>query len=427
MRFIPILALLALMAGCGGDDGPAAPDPTPDPEVGVPDGDPSTATIGSGGGTLASSDGAFSLTIPAGALSADTGVTIQPITNVAPGGLSKGYRLSPDGLQFAAPIDITFEIADDALAVTAPEFLDGAVQRSDGRWGILAIEEVDMSERTLTCSTSHFSDYSMVSGVQIQPAAATIDRGASIVLNVVFCSHEQIDVGDDDLVALIGTCDPGLVPVGTFTDWSANGIVGGSAAVGTVVASAGHSATYTAPATAPASNPVAVSVETTFDGMSALLVSNITVRGAERWVGTCTAVLASGTLQVDDLVWEFYETDGYQRFFRPHGTVKQTTLILPGETVSYAPDSDPILPDESGGMSIDYTTDPPTFSGGGADYWITNACFQTPDGVYCADWPAGGAWFGAYGEVTANGTKIEGTNFGGPSGELFTFSFTREE
>ncbi len=426
MRFIPILTLLAFLAGCGGDDGPAAPDPDPDPEVGVPDGDPSSATIGSGGGALASSDGAFSLTVPAGALSSDTAITIQPITNTAPGGLAKGYRLSPDGLQFAAPIDITFEIADDVLAVTAPEFLDGAVQRSDGRWGILAIEDVDMSARTLKCQTSHFSDYSMVSGVQIQPAAATIDPRASIVLSPVLCSREPITGGDDDLVALVGTCDPDLVPLGTFTDWSANGIVGGSAAVGTVVPT-GNQATYTAPATAPASNPVAVSVVTTFEDMSALLVSNITVRGAERWVGTCTAVFASGTLQVDDLVWEFYETDGYQRFFRPRGTVKQTTLVLPGKTVSYTPDSDPIIPDESGGMSIDYTTDPPTFAGGGADYWILYACFLTLDGVYCADWPAGGAWFGAYGEVTENGTKIEGTNVGGPSGELFTFSFTREE
>jgi hypothetical protein len=264
----------------------------------------------------------------------------------------------------------------------------------------------------------------MVAGVQIRPAAATIDTGDSIVLVVTHCSRETFEQGD--LVALLIACDPELAPLGTFTDWSANGIVGGGAAVGTVVSGADNSATYTAPNTVPASNPVAVSVNTTFEGMSAQLVSNITVRGVERWVGTCTSVLLSGVLQIDNLVWELESDNGYTRTYQPSGTVQQTSIVLPGETVSYAPDSHAIG-SEDGGMSIDYTEDPPRFSGGGANYWVVNACFQTSGGVYCADWPAGGSWFGAYGEVTADGTKIEGTNVPGPGGELFTFSFTRQE
>ena len=57
----------------------------PEPTSWIPNGIPVSKTIGSGGGTV-SIDGAVEIEIPAGALSADTEITIQPVTNNAPNG-----------------------------------------------------------------------------------------------------------------------------------------------------------------------------------------------------------------------------------------------------------------------------------------------------------------------------------------------------
>jgi hypothetical protein len=75
------------------------PDPVPT-AVGTPDGAPTTETIGAAGGSIASSDGALTMNIPAGALASDTDITIQPVTNTAWGGIGTGYQFTPDGLTF---------------------------------------------------------------------------------------------------------------------------------------------------------------------------------------------------------------------------------------------------------------------------------------------------------------------------------------
>src|SRR5204863_9094362 len=76
------MLLVLLLGGCSpkhpqtGSGDP--PEPSP---VGVPAGDVVSASLGAAGGTASSADGRISVTIPAGALSADTPIGIQPITN----------------------------------------------------------------------------------------------------------------------------------------------------------------------------------------------------------------------------------------------------------------------------------------------------------------------------------------------------------
>jgi len=123
-RQVPILALLALCYGCNGDDVPSNPqthDPVPT-APGVPDGAPTAATIGPGGGSLASSDGLFTVEIPAGALGADTEIGVQPITNTAWGALGTSYRLTPNGLTFVMPVSLVFTIPESIL-IRADEVL----------------------------------------------------------------------------------------------------------------------------------------------------------------------------------------------------------------------------------------------------------------------------------------------------------------
>ena len=82
------------------------PEPTP---KGVPVDVPTSKIIGANGGSLFSLDALMGVEIPAGALSADTEITIQPVTNFAPNGNGNAYQLSPEGIKFNKPVKITFK------------------------------------------------------------------------------------------------------------------------------------------------------------------------------------------------------------------------------------------------------------------------------------------------------------------------------
>ena len=85
--------VLSLVTGCG-------PAPTPIKtiiavtEVGAAMGATQTAMIGPAGGSVSSSDGALTLTVPANAVTAMTAFTVTPIEAKGPGAL-KAFRLGP--------------------------------------------------------------------------------------------------------------------------------------------------------------------------------------------------------------------------------------------------------------------------------------------------------------------------------------------
>ena len=67
---------------------------------GMPDGQLVSKEIGPAGGTIISDDGRVGLIFPADALTANTTISIQPITNLAPNGAGKAYDFEPSGIQF---------------------------------------------------------------------------------------------------------------------------------------------------------------------------------------------------------------------------------------------------------------------------------------------------------------------------------------
>ncbi len=84
-------------------------------------------TVGASGGSVTSDDGKLTLTFPAGALAADTEITIE---GTAPANLDdefdplapdEGYALGPDGLTFPVPVRATYESGE------APLQEDGAI------------------------------------------------------------------------------------------------------------------------------------------------------------------------------------------------------------------------------------------------------------------------------------------------------------
>ena len=99
---IALTACVIAFATCvENDPGVVTPeDEKPEPTmVGIPIGIPVTKTIGPAGGAI-SIAGEVELIIPVGALSSDTEISIQPLTNNAPNGNGNAYRFGPEGTKF---------------------------------------------------------------------------------------------------------------------------------------------------------------------------------------------------------------------------------------------------------------------------------------------------------------------------------------
>ena len=298
-RYVVVVLLAALAAcsgggsssgsGSGGDTvdapgttGTATPQAT---AVGTPVAAAVSAVVDSSGGQLNSADGGLTVEVPAGAFSAPTTVSIQAISDEAPGGLGHAYRIEPEGLQTTVPMTLRFHYTDADMQGTAPRFTSIAYQDGEHYWRVYNAPTRDETAHTLAVATSHFSDWSSVVGVQLRPGAANVNTGAGIALQIQRC--EQIEVegenGGASIVSLLAECGPAPIEAFSAQSWAVNGVAGGSSESGVVVAASDKStgtATYTAPQYTPAVNPVAVSVQVTdIDDASAdvTLVSSIKV------------------------------------------------------------------------------------------------------------------------------------------------------
>ena len=141
--------------------------------VGTPTGNGVVATIGPNGGRLSSGDGGVTVTIPAGAVTADTQLGIQPISNTAAGGIGSAFRLTPVGQKFAKPVRISFGIMVGDLDGTAAGALGLASQDARGFWEWTQTPP-DASTKHITMTTSHFGDWSKVAALRLRPTRATV-------------------------------------------------------------------------------------------------------------------------------------------------------------------------------------------------------------------------------------------------------------
>ncbi len=349
------VALLTTVAGCGGDDSsdsgnlpPSAGLPASTPQgqrVGVP----TKALIGTNGGRLVSPDGRLSITVPAGALAQDTELAIERITNTAMGGSDGAYRLTPHGAIFATPVTITFGYTDAEVAGTLPELMKFAFQRDDGFWQVIDSALHDSEARTLSVTTTHFSDWISVPEMLLTPVEAVVKVGESVSLKVLDCIGQMPD--GQPLSAVIPNCHPmteeGYLLAGG-QGWSVNGVAGGSGSVGTLANAEGTTTnTYTAPGVKPTPNTVAVSVGFN-SGLSspAMLISNITVVDDGRsYTGTLTYARSPMIEATANVTWELFEELPDVRSYLATGTI---TGVLRSEGCANQPFSLPIAPGDAG-------------------------------------------------------------------------------
>jgi hypothetical protein len=219
--------------------------------VGVPAGNADTKTIGSGGGTLTSADGRFTITIPTGALTTDKTITVQPISNTNVAGTGTAYRTKPDGEIFAKPVTITFHYTDADTSGSFIEAMGIAYQDSKGVWQGSG-GSIDKINKTFSVTTTHFTDWALFKYLELVPATGALDFNESISLTV----YNNLEL-DELLIPLPPSVTKPIVKPKDLTakyvkHWRLSG-------AGTLNPS-GSSATYTAPATLPAVNPAAIRV-----------------------------------------------------------------------------------------------------------------------------------------------------------------------
>ena len=112
------------------------------------------------GGSLSSTGGGITVTVPPGALGGPTEVTLVEITSTAPGAVGTAYRIGPEGLVLLAPVTLTFA-APEGLATA-----DLTVSTQLGGTGAafwLRVPGVirDEDARTVSVEVEHLSDWAL--------------------------------------------------------------------------------------------------------------------------------------------------------------------------------------------------------------------------------------------------------------------------
>jgi hypothetical protein len=253
-----LLLLTAFFSSCkkgnGGEN--STKEPGLVTTVGTPTGTATTKVIGTAGGTLSTPDNSLTVQIPAGTLSSDQTISIQPITNTNPASKGAAYRITPHDITFSKPIQITFTYTDDQVDGSAPSFLSIAYQNKEGIWMAISGAEVNQTTKKLTVNTTHFSDWSLLQPLVVTTSKNEIAPKGTVELKV----ESSVNVSDmEDLLApLVPTRE---VPVTKKQIVDAKYVEKWNTTAGSVQAN-GAQATFTAPMEAPANNqPIPVSVE----------------------------------------------------------------------------------------------------------------------------------------------------------------------
>ncbi|WP_207503598.1 hypothetical protein [Telluribacter humicola] len=259
------LTLVACMASCETDPGtvdPTNPDNNPGKPatgavtpVGNPEGTATTATIGPAGGIIQSADKRVQIQIPAGALTTNQTISVQPISNHCPAGTGQAFRLTPHGINFAKPATITFQYNEDDVNGSHPALLRIAYQNDKGIWQSPTVKSIDTTAHTVTVQTTHFSDWGLFQKMFINPYNSFLNPGDKVHLKVFQTMESEFE---DDLIVPL----PILIPTKYIEKWALSG-------EGTL-SHMHNEGDYYAPAKIPATNPATVTVflnkSTTIEG-----------------------------------------------------------------------------------------------------------------------------------------------------------------
>lgn len=164
-------------AGGGGPPGPGTSPLVPTPTAfGTETGALETVTVPPGGRTFSAADGGLEISVPAGAVAAETGFTVTPIVNTARGGIGPAYRLGPEGTTFPEPVELTFRVPESYGSRLSS--LGVSYQDEAGYWHPVEVVARDASAKTVTVATSHFSGWTLTwqAGTPAAEGDITLDQ-----------------------------------------------------------------------------------------------------------------------------------------------------------------------------------------------------------------------------------------------------------
>lgn len=164
-----------ILTACGGGGGGGNSTPTP-----------SGSGIGPEGGVATSSDGKAKVTVPAGALTQTTEVTVSLASNTGSGYIGSAYDFGPDGTTFQQPVTITLSYDDAAVSSGTNEADLRLGTLVNNVWQEVAGSTVDTGSNTVTGATMHFSVYGSIavtssSGVPAAPAGVSATASDSSI------------------------------------------------------------------------------------------------------------------------------------------------------------------------------------------------------------------------------------------------------
>lgn len=143
---LTVAILSAVLYSCGDDDNETPQNPN---------------LIDTSGGTVTSINNDLTITIPAGALSVPTEITIIETTAHPAGNLGVVYDLGPDGTKFNSPVSLTFEYDPSNIPVDRDENDLVVAFAESGGWVPLSNNVVDNGNNTVTATTDHFTPFTV--------------------------------------------------------------------------------------------------------------------------------------------------------------------------------------------------------------------------------------------------------------------------
>lgn len=248
--------------------------------IGAINGQAVSKKIGPDGGVLSSVDGRIRISIPAGALEQEKIITVQPVVQTNIAGIGVSYRLTPHNITFKKAVSLTFDWSEIVNQVGLLQTLGLAYQQDNGVWKYVGASSVDTEEGLLTFETMHFSDWSLMNRVSLDPYEATVESGKKQTVRAMIYTQTK---WDDLLTPLTGGRQgsepgypvgmPAVLPSKFIDSWE---LVG----PGQIVKADANSVSYQAPAAVNGSVTATVSLKLkTPRAGTYLLLSTIHVSG----------------------------------------------------------------------------------------------------------------------------------------------------
>ena len=320
-------------SGLGADPEPQLPTKGTPTEVGKPLGAPIQKMIGPSGGFINTPDSAMTLVIPAGALKADTPISIQPTENKAWGGAGLGYELMPKDLKLEKPAELVWNYKDADIVGSAPEALGIAFQQPDHSWKGRGGITVDKIQKKAKAKVIELMPVAFYESFFIDPVKSSVVPAEQLSLTIFYQQGHKYET--EDKIVLNPLTEPTKLKKDEVKNWRVNGIdltnTFDPLLGALTIAGNGAAATYLAPNKIPNANEVAISAEVILKNTKAklILISHVTIEGANHFSFSGAKVDSAevGTMAVVD--GEFFQISLSERRLTGDAQAMMVVSMMP--------------------------------------------------------------------------------------------------